>query len=54
MKVGDVAVVPVPSGADMNEIQGSSASIAAKLWGNGSYKTMRNYTTGNLEVLRMS
>ena len=53
MKVGDVAVVPVPSGADMNEIQGSSASIAAKLWGNGSYKTMRNYTTGNLEVLRM-
>jgi len=54
LKVGDVAVIPVPSGADMNEIQGSSASIAAKLWGNGSYKTMRNANTGNLEVLRMS
>ena len=54
MKIGDVAVIPVPSGADMNEIQGSGASIAAKLWGNGSYKTMRNDSTGNLEVLRMS
>ena len=54
MKVGDVATVPVPNGADMDEIQGSSASIAAKLWGNGSYKTMRNYNTGNLEVLRMA
>jgi len=54
MKIGDVAVIPVPSGADMNEIQGSGASIAAKLWGNGSYKTMRNDTTGNLEVLRMA
>lgn len=53
MKVSDVAVVPVPNGADMDETQGSSASIAAKLWGNGSYKTMRNYTTGNVEVLRM-
>jgi hypothetical protein len=54
MKIGDVAVIPVPSGADMNEIQGSGASIAAKLWGNGNYKTMRNATTGNLEVLRMA
>jgi hypothetical protein len=54
MKIGDVAVIPVPSGADMNEIQGSGASIAAKLWGNGSYKTMRNATTGCLEVLRMA
>jgi hypothetical protein len=54
LKVGDVAVIPVPSGADMDEIQGSGASISAKLWGNGSYKTMRNANTGNLEVLRMS
>ena len=54
MQVGDVATVPVPNGADMDEIQGSSASIAAKLWGNGNYKTMRNYNTGNLEVLRMA
>jgi hypothetical protein len=54
MNVGDVATVPVPNGADMDEIQGSCASIAAKLWGNGSYKTMRNYNTGNLEVLRMA
>jgi hypothetical protein len=54
MKIGDVAVVPVPNTATIDEIQGSGASIAAKLWGNGSYKTMRNYTTGNLEVLRMS
>jgi len=54
MKIGDVAVVPVPNGASMNEIQGSGASIAAKLWGNGSYKTMRNDITGNLEVLRMA
>ena len=54
MKVGDVAVVPVPKTADMDEIQGSSASIAAKLWGNGNYKTMRNANTGNLEVLRMA
>ena len=54
MKVGDVAVVPVPNGADMNEIQGSGASIAAKLWGNGSYKTMRNDKTGCLEILRMA
>ena len=53
MKIGDVAVVPVPNGASMNEIQGSGASIAAKLWGNGNYKTMRNDATGNLEVLRM-
>jgi hypothetical protein len=54
MKVGDVAVIPVPKTADMDEIQGSGASIAAKLWGNGSYKTMRNANTGNLEVLRMA
>jgi hypothetical protein len=54
MKIGDVAVIPVPSGADMDEIQGSGASIAAKLWGNGNYKTMRNANTGNLEVLRMA
>ena len=54
MKVGDVAVVPVPHGASMNEIQGSGASISAKLWGNGNYKTMRNDNTGNLEVLRMA
>jgi hypothetical protein len=54
MKVGDVAVVPVPKTADMDEIQGSGASIAAKLWGNGNYKTMRNANTGNLEVLRMA
>lgn len=54
MKVGDVATVPVPNGADMDEIQGSSASIAAKLWGNGNYKTMRNANTGSLEVLRMA
>jgi len=54
LKVGDVAVIPVPSGADMDEIQGSGASISAKLWGNGNYKTMRNANTGNLEVLRMA
>ena len=54
MKIGDVAVVPVPNGADMNEIQGSGASIAAKLWGNGSYKTRRYDKTGCLEVLRMA
>ena len=54
MKVGDVAVVPVPNGANMDEIQGSGASIASKLWGNGSYKTMRNATTGCLEILRMA
>ena len=54
MKVGDVAVIPVPKTADMDEIQGSGASIAAKLWGNGNYKTMRNASTGNLEVLRMA
>ena len=54
MKVGDVAVVPVPKTADMDEIQGSSASIAAQLWGNGNYKTMRNANTGSLEVLRMA
>jgi hypothetical protein len=38
----------------MDEIQGSGASISAKLWGNGNYKTMRNVNTGNLEVLRMA
>jgi hypothetical protein len=54
MAVGDVAVVPVPNGALVEEIQGSCASISAKLWGNGNYKTMRNVTTGNVEVLRMA
>jgi hypothetical protein len=54
LEIGDVAVVPVPNGADMDEIQGSGASLSAKLWGNGNYKTMRNDATGNLEVLRMS
>ena len=54
LKVGDVAVVPVPNGANMDEIQGSGASISSKLWGNGNYKTMRNATTGCLEVLRMA
>jgi hypothetical protein len=53
MKVGDVAVIPVPNGATMKEIQGSGASISAKLWGNGNYKTMRNDATEHLEVLRM-
>jgi hypothetical protein len=37
----------------MKEIQGSGASISAKLWGNGNYKTMRNDATEHLEVLRM-
>ena len=54
LDVGDVAVVPVPKGADMDEIQGSGASLSAKLWGNGNYKTMRNANTGCLEVLRMA
>jgi hypothetical protein len=54
LNVGDVAVVPVPKGASMDEIQGSGASIASKLWGKGNYKTMRNDKTNNLEVLRMS
>jgi len=53
MKVGDVAVVPIPSTSDVKEIQGSSASIANVLWGAGNYKTMRNRETGNVEVLRM-
>jgi hypothetical protein len=53
MKVGDVAVVPVPNTSDVKEIQGSCASIANVLWGRGNYKTMRNATTGNVEVLRM-
>lgn len=53
MKVGDVAVIPVPNTSDVKEIQGSSASIANVLWGKGNYKTMRNLTTGNVEVLRM-
>ena len=54
LEIGDVAVVPVPNGADMDEIQGSGASLSAKLWGNGNYKTMRNANTGCLEVLRMA
>ena len=54
LEVGDVAVVPVPNGADMDEIQGSGASLSAKLWGNGNYKTMRNPNTGCLEILRMA
>ena len=52
--IGDVAVIPVPSGADMDEIQGSGASASARLWGNGNYKTMRNDKTGCLEILRMA
>jgi hypothetical protein len=54
LEVGDVAVVPVPNGADMDEIQGSGASLSAKMWGNGNYKTMRNPNTGCLEILRMA
>jgi len=54
LEIGDVAVIPVPNGADMNEIQGSAASGSARLWGNGNYKTMRNDKTGCLEVLRMA
>lgn len=53
MKVGDVCVIPVPNNADVKEIQGSAASISNVLWGKGNYKTMRNATTGNVEVLRM-
>jgi hypothetical protein len=53
MKVGDVAVIPVPNGATMKEIQGSVASTANVMWGKGNYKTMRNSETGQLEVLRM-
>ena len=53
MKVGDVAVIPIPNTSDVKEIQGSAASISNVLWGKGNYKTMRNATTGNLEVLRM-
>ena len=54
LDVGDVAVVPVPNGADMDEVQGSAASLSAKLWGNGNYKTMRNPKTGCLEILRLA
>lgn len=53
MKVGDVAVIPVPVNSDVREIQGSCASMANVLWGKGNYKTMRNNDTGNVEVLRM-
>jgi len=53
MKVGDVAVIPVPANSDVREIQGSAASMANVLWGKGNYKTMRNNDTGNVEVLRM-
>ena len=53
MKVGDVAVVPVPNNSSIKEIQGSAASISNVLWGKGNYKTMRNLETGNCEVLRM-
>ena len=53
LEVSDVAVIPVPNGADMDEIQGSGASASARLWGNGNYKTMRNDKTGCLEILRM-
>ena len=53
MKVGDVVVIPVPNNSDVKEIQGSAASISNVLWGRGNYKTMRNATTGNVEVLRM-
>jgi len=53
MKVGDVVVIPIPNNSDIKEIQGSAASISNVLWGRGNYKTMRNATTGNVEVLRM-
>ena len=53
MKVGDVAVIPVPANSDVREIQGSAASMANVMWGKGNYKTMRNNDTGNVEVLRM-
>jgi hypothetical protein len=53
LKVGDVAVIPLPANVIMKELQGSGASIANVLWGKGNYKTMRNEATGNLEVLRM-
>ena len=53
MKVGDVAVIPVPNNSDVKEIQGSCASMANVLWGKGNYKTMRNHNTGNVEGLRM-
>ena len=53
MKVGDVAVIPVPVNSDVKEIQGSAASMSNVLWGKGNYKTMRNNDTGNVEVLRM-
>lgn len=53
MKVGDVAVIPVPNTSNIKEIQGSAASIANVMWGKGNYKTMRNVETGNCEVLRM-
>jgi len=53
MKVGDVCVIPIPNNSDVKEIQGSAASISNVLWGKGNYKTMRNATTGNIEVLRM-
>ena len=53
MKVGDVCVIPIPNNSDVKEIQGSAASISNVLWGKGNYKTMRNATTGTIEVLRM-
>jgi len=53
LKVGDVAVIPVPNNSSIKEIQGSAASISNVLWGKGNYKTMRNLETGNCEVLRM-
>jgi hypothetical protein len=53
MKVGDVAVIPIPNNSDVKEIQGSAASISNVMWGKGNYKTMRNANTGNVEVLRM-
>jgi hypothetical protein len=48
-----VAVIPIPVNSDVKEIQGSAASMSNVLWGKGNYKTMRNHSTGNVEVLRM-
>ncbi len=47
MKVGDVAVIPIPNNSDVKEIQGSAASMSNVMWGKGNYKTMRNANTGN-------
>lgn len=54
IKAGEVAVVPATPLFPTDALSSSTTALCSKRWGNGTYQSMTNKHTGNIEVLRLS